>query len=78
MFVSIDILGPKNDLITSTVNAEIHFGPLLFEPQGFSHSKIRENIGQIFSSLESLPFAPKICVFKNLLGPEELILKLPQ
>ena len=29
---------------------------------------------KIFSSLESFPSFSKICVFNNLLGPEEMIL----
>ena len=33
---------------------------------------------KIFSSQEMLPFFSKICVYIKLLGPKEMILKLPQ
>ena len=73
MFVSIDLLGPKMIRKLPQYMPEYLLDPYFLTPEVVDARKYEEKEAKIFSSLESLPFAPKTCVFNNLLGPKELI-----
>ena len=64
----------RNDLLTSTLNVWLPCGTPIIVPWRLCCFKIREEIGEKLSSLESFPLSSKVYVFSNLLGPEEMIL----
>ena len=77
MIVSIDLLGPKEMILSIAQQfSEDQMDPYKLFPDFCLFDDIRKEQAKFFSSLGRLPFFSKICVFNNLSGPKKMLLYL--
>ena len=79
MFVSIDLLGAKEKLLSIAQSMSNY----LVDPYKvffvFFHVQWNEKKeAKVFSSLEKLPSFSRLCVFNNLLRPQKTFLYFPE
>ena len=78
MFLSIDFLGPKENILSFAQIVKELLDPLISVPCHLFCSKMGEDLGRNFFFTGKTTTFSKICVFNNLLGPRVFILIFPQ